>query len=64
MHEFPIFLRVASCRAEELDRVVPLAKAIHAASDVVISVDTHRAEVARQYIEAGAKRHQRYERTA
>ena len=36
--------------------MVPLAKAIHAASDVVISVDTHRAEVARQCIEAGAKR--------
>ena len=39
---------------EELDRVVPLVEAIHAASDVVISVDTHRAEVARLCIEAGA----------
>jgi dihydropteroate synthase len=39
---------------EELDRVVPLIEAIHAASDVVISVDTHRAEVARLCIEAGA----------
>ena len=28
---------------EELDRVVPLVEAIHAASDVVISVDTYRA---------------------
>jgi dihydropteroate synthase len=34
--------------------VVPLVEAIHAASDVVISVDTHGAEVARQCIEAGA----------
>ena len=39
---------------EELDRVVPLIEAICAASDVVISVDTHRAEVARPCIEAGA----------
>lgn len=41
-------------RDEELDRVVPLVEAIHAASDVVISVDTHCAEVARRCIEAGA----------
>ena len=40
--------------AEELHRVVPLVEAIHAASKVVISVDTHRAEVARRCIEAGA----------
>jgi dihydropteroate synthase len=39
---------------EELDRVVPLIEAIHAASDAVISVDTHRAEVAARCIEAGA----------
>jgi len=39
---------------EEIDRVVPLIEAIRAASDVVISVDTHRAEVARPCIEAGA----------
>ena len=39
---------------EELERVVPLVKAIHAASDVVISVDTFNAEVARQSILAGA----------
>src|SRR6478752_6948515 len=44
----------AVSRDEELDRVVPLVKAIRAASDVVISVDTHRAEVARLCIEAGA----------
>lgn len=39
---------------EELDRVVPVVEAIHAASDVVISVDTFSAEVARQSIAAGA----------
>ena len=44
----------AVSRDEELDRVVPLVEAIHAASDVVISVDTHSAEVARLSIEAGA----------
>src|SRR6185437_9128991 len=36
---------------EELDRVVPLIEALHAASDVVISVDTYRAEVARRCVE-------------
>jgi dihydropteroate synthase len=40
--------------AEEIDRVVPLVEAIRAASDVVISVDTCVAEVARLSIEAGA----------
>jgi len=44
----------AVSRDEELERVVPLVEAIHAASDVVISVDTHGAEVARRCIEAGA----------
>ena len=44
----------AVSRDEELDRVVPLVKGIRAASDVVISVDTHSAEVARLCIEAGA----------
>lgn len=39
---------------EEIDRVVPLVEAIHAASDVVISVDTFNAEVARLSIKAGA----------
>jgi len=39
---------------EELDRVIPVVEAIGAASDVVISVDTHRAEVARAAIAAGA----------
>ncbi len=39
---------------EELDRVVPVVEAVAAASDVVISVDTHNAEVARRSIAAGA----------
>lgn len=40
--------------AEEIDRVVPVVAAIAAASDVVISVDTNKAEVARAAIAAGA----------
>lgn len=40
--------------AEEIDRVVPVIEAIHAVNDVVISVDTTRAEVARRSIAAGA----------
>src|SRR5213082_3122327 len=36
--------------AEEIDRIVPLVERIHAASDVVISVDTYSAEVARRCI--------------
>lgn len=41
--------------SEEVDRVVPLVEAIHAAaSDVAISVDTCVAEVARLSIQAGA----------
>lgn len=39
---------------EEIERVVPVIEAIHARSDVVISVDTTNAEVARRSIEAGA----------
>ncbi len=39
---------------EELDRVIPVVAAVRADSDVVISVDTYRAEVARQAIQAGA----------
>ncbi|MEP6479356.1 MAG: dihydropteroate synthase [Rhodoglobus sp.] len=39
---------------EELERVVPLVAAIAGSSDVVISVDTITAEVARQSIAAGA----------
>jgi dihydropteroate synthase len=40
--------------AEEIERVVPLVAAIAASSDVVISVDTNRAQVARAAIAAGA----------
>ena len=39
---------------EELDRVVPLVQAVAAASDVVISVDTTNAVVARAAVAAGA----------
>ena len=39
---------------EELDRVVPVVAAVRADSDVVISVDTYRAEVARAALAAGA----------
>lgn len=39
---------------EEVERVVPVVEAVAAASDVVISVDTHNAEVARRAIAAGA----------
>jgi dihydropteroate synthase len=39
---------------EEIDRVVPVVEAIAAESDVVISVDTTNAEVARASILAGA----------
>jgi dihydropteroate synthase len=39
---------------EELDRVVPVVEAIVAASDVVVSVDTYRADVARAAMAAGA----------
>ena len=44
----------AVSRNKAIDRVVPLVEAIHAVSNVVISVDTHSAEVARLSIEAGA----------
>jgi dihydropteroate synthase len=40
--------------AEELDRVIPVVQAARRSSNVVISVDTYRAEVARQAIRAGA----------
>lgn len=39
---------------EELQRVVPVIKAIRAKHDVWISIDTSKAEVMRQAIEAGA----------
>ena len=40
--------------AEELDRVVPVVAAVATASDVVISVDTFRPEVAARSMAAGA----------
>lgn len=40
--------------AEELDRVLPVVAAVAAASDIVISVDTFRSEVAAAAIAAGA----------
>jgi dihydropteroate synthase len=40
--------------AEELDRVVPVVARVAAATDVVLSVDTFRPEVAEQSIAAGA----------
>ena len=40
--------------AEELDRVLPVIEGIRAVSDVVISVDTYRPDVARACIDAGA----------
>jgi dihydropteroate synthase len=40
--------------AEEIDRVLPLVEAIRARSDVVISVDTYRPEVADAVLGAGA----------
>ncbi|WP_349410712.1 dihydropteroate synthase [Pseudalkalibacillus sp. SCS-8] len=39
---------------EELDRVIPMIKAVRAAVDVPISIDTYKAEVADQAIQAGA----------
>ncbi|WP_408011544.1 dihydropteroate synthase [Pseudalkalibacillus sp. A8] len=39
---------------EELERVVPIIKAVREAVDVPISIDTYKAEVAKQAIEAGA----------
>ena len=39
---------------EELERVIPIIKAIRRESDIPISVDTYKAEVARQAVEAGA----------
>ncbi|MNP73171.1 Dihydropteroate synthase [compost metagenome] len=40
---------------EELDRVLPVIKSIHrAAPHLILSIDTYKAEVARQAILAGA----------
>lgn len=40
--------------AQEIDRVVPIVEAVTASSDVVVSVDTARAEVAAAALAAGA----------
>ncbi|MGI5285577.1 dihydropteroate synthase [Nonomuraea polychroma] len=40
--------------AEEIERVAPVITEVRAVTDAVISVDTHRPEVARAAIEAGA----------
>jgi len=40
--------------AEELGRVIPVVKALSAAIQLPISIDTYKAEVARQALEAGA----------
>nr|BBH95609.1 hypothetical protein KTA_38080 [Thermogemmatispora argillosa] len=42
--------------AEELERVLPVIRALRAAlpPEIIISIDTYRAEVARQALEAGA----------
>ncbi len=39
---------------EELQRIIPIVKAIRQESDIWISVDTYKAEVAHQALEAGA----------
>jgi dihydropteroate synthase len=39
---------------EEIERVVPVIRAVREAVDVPISIDTYKAEVAKQAIEAGA----------
>ena len=44
----------AVSEAEEIDRVVPVVAAVARVSDIVISVDTFRPEVAARSIEAGA----------
>jgi dihydropteroate synthase len=38
----------------ELDRLLPVVEAVRAGTDAVISIDTFRAEVARQALRAGA----------
>jgi dihydropteroate synthase len=39
---------------DELDRLLPVVEAVRAGTDAVISIDTFRAEVARQALRAGA----------
>jgi dihydropteroate synthase len=40
---------------DELERVIPLVKAISQAHDVLISIDTYKAEVAEEALDAGAQ---------
>lgn len=40
--------------ADEIERVVPMIKAIKAKYDVLISIDTYKTETARAALEAGA----------
>lgn len=46
--------RSAVSVSEETDRLIPLIEALRNATDAVISVETHRAEVAREAFAAGA----------
>lgn len=39
---------------EELDRVIPVVRALKASSDVIVSVDTSKTEVMKQALDAGA----------
>ncbi|MGG0185985.1 dihydropteroate synthase [Bacillus rhizoplanae] len=48
----PGFAKVSA--EEELQRVLPMIRAVSQAVDVPISIDTYKAEVAKQAIEAGA----------
>ncbi|WP_090918179.1 MULTISPECIES: dihydropteroate synthase [unclassified Bacillus (in: firmicutes)] len=48
----PGFAKVSE--EEELQRVLPMVRAVSQAVDVPISIDTYKAEVAKQAIEAGA----------
>ncbi len=40
--------------AEEMDRILPVIRAIRARTDIPISIDTYKSEVARQALAAGA----------
>lgn len=40
---------------QELDRVIPVIESVRQHSDIVISIDTYKSEVAREAVEAGAQ---------
>ena len=42
------------CLEDELERTIPVVRALRQVSDVLISIDTSKAEVARQALAAGA----------